>query len=366
MPHTTERPGPPSPTAHRPLPVHLVGSVPRPLCEDPTTAMGWFLDHRAGAELTALPFDRDPRWVIDWLTHDLAEVPALEQVRSGASRGYDDMPCYRVRPGHRLQPADLAMDRPHLAEAAFAALPMLDTSGLAESPRVQVGIPNALDRAMFALGSPEAAREWLPVAQAAVVGEVTHLVARWGDRVRLQLESPALLIAYHRTPRAAWTELTGQLAQQVAGVLGAAPQARWVLHLCYGDLEHSPVFIPSDLESAVLFLNALTDVLVERRIPVPAVHLPVTYDSAAPPTDPGFYDALRRLRRGVEVIAGVVNETHPEESRHALDLVVEALGGPVAGVAAACGLGRRTVTAAAANMELAGRLAHEWSAVATR
>ncbi|MBY8849554.1 hypothetical protein K7G98_14145 [Saccharothrix sp. MB29] len=56
----------------RPLPVHLVGSLPHPLCDDPATALGWVLRHVDGVPLTALPFDRDPRWIIDWLTHDLA------------------------------------------------------------------------------------------------------------------------------------------------------------------------------------------------------------------------------------------------------------------------------------------------------
>ncbi|MFE2758209.1 hypothetical protein ACFXGA_40050 [Actinosynnema sp. NPDC059335] len=61
------------------------------------------------------------------------------------------------------------------------------------------------------------------------------------------------------------------------------------------------------------------------------------------------------------MIAGVVAEDYPEETREALRLTVEALGAPVAGVAAACGYGRRTEEAAAANLGLAARLAREWS-----
>ncbi|QFZ19489.1 hypothetical protein [Saccharothrix syringae] len=339
----------------RPLPVHLVGSLPPPLCEDPAAAMGWFLRHRRGAELTALPYDRDPRWIIDWLDR-LAAVPALERVRGGASRGYDDMPHYRVLPGRRLVPGDVAPGRPAQAEAAFAAL---GAAGAGDA-RVQVGIPNPLDLALFASGSVTAARDWMPVVREAVLGEVAQIAATWGDRVQLQLETPAVLVAYHRTSREAWSMLTRDLAAQVAEVLRAAPRARWVLHLCYGDLEHVPVFAPTDLDPAVEFLNGLADLLDRHRLPMPTVHLPVTSGDDPPPTDPGFFEALRRLRRGVDVIAGVVAESHPAATRRALYLTVEALGAPVTGVAAACGYGRRTVEAAAANLELAAALAREW------
>jgi hypothetical protein len=171
-----------------------------------------------------------------------------------------------------------------------------------------------------------------------------------------------VLVAYHLTPEPAWPVVTGRITAQVAGVLAAAPDTRWVLHLCYGDLEHVPVFTPTDLRSAVVFLNALADLLAERGVPMPTVHLPIASGDSPPSTDPAFFDALCRLRPGVEIIAGVVAEDNPEETREALKLTVDALGRPVAGVAAACGYGRRTEPAAAANLRLATQLATEWSA----
>ncbi|ONI80206.1 hypothetical protein ALI22I_43235 [Saccharothrix sp. ALI-22-I] len=347
--------------AHGPLPVHLVGSLPRPLCDDPATAMDWYLRHRGNAPLTALPYDRDPRWIIDWLTHHLVSLRALDQVRGGESRGYDDMPYYRVRPGHRLRPEDVGLARLDQAEAAFAALERLQVPDMGEPLRVQVGIPNALDLALFAFGSVEAAREWMPTMQAAVLGEVAGLAARWGDRVQLQLETPAVLVSYNSTPHLAWPLLTVELTQQAAEIFAAAPHTRWVLHLCYGDLERVPVFTPVDLSPAVEFLNGLADLLPGRGVPMPIVHLPVASGKNPPPTNPVFFDALRHLRRGVDVIAGVVAEDHPDETREALQLTVDALGVPVVGISAACGYGRRTEDAAAANLELAAQLAAEWS-----
>ncbi|SFQ29745.1 hypothetical protein [Amycolatopsis rubida] len=346
-----------------PIPVHLVGSLPPPLHRDIRAALAWPLAHCGYAPLTAMYYEPDPRWIIDWLD-SLARLPALEQVRSGASRGYDDVPCYRIRPGHELDPADLAMGRVAQTEAAFAVLDTLDTGAVPR--RLHVGIPNAFDRALFAAGSPESADEWMPALQASVVDEVAALAARWGDRVQLQLETPAVLAAYQRAAREDRPLLTAELVQQVSGVIAAAPDARWILHLCYGDLEHEPLFTPVDLDAAVMFLNALADALAALGIPMPTVHLPVAHGSAPPSTDPAFFRALLRLRRGIDVIAGVVAEDHPVESRHALALIEDALGGPVEGIAAGCGLGRRTLAAAAANMALATRLAHERSPLSAR
>lgn len=337
----------------RNTPVHLVGSLPSPLCRDPATAMRWFLRHCGDAEVTALPFERDPRWIIDWLDR-LAAVPALEPVRTGASRHYGEMPFYRLRPDHRLSPAAVAWGLPSRTADALSALDALRPNS---PPRLQVGVPNALDMALFAFGSTDAAWEQLPVMQEAVNGEVAYIAARWGERIQFQLDTPAVLVSYCRTPREAWPDLTRRLVCQATKVLDAAPHGRWVVHLCYGDLGHQPVFMPTDLEPAVTFVNALADYETSRQLPVPTVHLPVTTGDAAPPTDPEFYRALRGLRRGVKVIAGVVAESHPKASREALDLVEDALGCPVSGVAAPCGYGRRTPEAAAANLELAVLLA---------
>ncbi|MEU3628793.1 hypothetical protein BS329_15385 [Amycolatopsis coloradensis] len=345
------------------LPVHPVGTVPAALSHEMGTAMIWFLEHRGGAPLTALPFDTDPRWIIDWLDN-LARIPALELAHPGDSRGYDDMPYYRIRPGHQLTPEDLSMGRVEQTETAFAILETLDTGGAVD--RLQVSIPNAFDRALFASGSPEAAAEWMPDMQTSVRTEVAEIAARWGERVQLQLETPAVLASYHRTPREDWPLLTTELVQQVTGVIGAAPDARWILHLCYGDLEHQALFTLVDLDAAVQFLNALAEALAAYGIPMPTVHLPVAYGNAAPPTNPGFFRALLWLRRGIRIIAGVVSEDYPTQSSVALSLIIDALGEPVEAIAAGCGHGRRTVTAAAANMALAARLAHEWSPAQTR
>ncbi|HEY3483184.1 MAG TPA: hypothetical protein VGL02_30285 [Streptomyces sp.] len=341
------------PSATERVAVHAVGTAPT-ATRDPLDTMQWHLDHRCGATLTALPIDTDPRWIIDWLD-TRAEAPGLRQVRAGDSRGYDRVPSYAVEDEHDLTPASVALGRPQLVAEAFAARAQLIGDAIPE--QLQVSVPNALDLSFFVAGSAEAAPQWMPAVQTMLAGEIGEIAQRWGDRVRLQLESPAVLMRYHQTPREAWPEATEQLVAQVSSVLAVAPSADWVLHLCYGDLEHLPLFTPGSLDAPVLFLNALEQRLEEMRIAMPVAHIPVAYGDAAPPADPAYYEVLRQLRNDIHVIAGVVAEHHPEASAVAAAAAADALGGRLTAVAAACGLGRRSPEDAAANHRLSARIA---------
>ncbi|HEY3690539.1 MAG TPA: hypothetical protein VGL46_09565 [Pseudonocardiaceae bacterium] len=341
-----------------PLRVHPVGTVPAGAGGDPLSTMQWHLDHRHGATMVTLPFETDERWIIGWL--DAREqVRGLVKLRAGGSQSYGDLPYFTLAEGYQLTTADLALGRPQLTENAFQVYE--DLVGEDIPSQLQVGIPNAIDLAYFVSGSAETSAEWMPEMQAMVAGEVSEIANRWGDRVVFQLESPVILLAYATTPREDWALLTRELASQVAGILGAAPNSDWVLHLCYGDLEHQSLIEPTDLAAAVQFLNTLAEVLAGLDIPMPTVHLPVAYGDKPPSTDPQFYADLRDLRRGIAVIAGVVAESHPDQTRTAIGLVVDALAGPVEGIGAACGHGRRTNEAAAANAELAASVAHSWA-----
>lgn len=239
---------------------------------------------------------------------------------------------------------------------AFAARGQLVGDAIPE--QLQVSIPNALDLAFFVAGSAEAAPRWLPAIQTMLAGEIREIVQRWGDRVRLQLESPAVMLKYHQTPRENWAQLTDQLVDQAASMIAVAAQADWVLHLvCYGDLEHQPLCVPDGLEAPVVFLNALAQRLEAMGIAMPIAHIAVTYGDAAPPTDPAYYEILRELRSDIQVIAGVVAEHHPEASAVAAALIADAVGKRLKALGPACGLGRRTPEDAAANLQLSARIA---------
>uniref|UniRef100_UPI003F494387 hypothetical protein n=1 Tax=Amycolatopsis sp. CA-096443 TaxID=3239919 RepID=UPI003F494387 len=57
----------------------------------------------------------------------------------------------------------------------------------------------------------------------------------------------------------------------------------------------------------------------------------------------------------------VVAEHHPASGEEAAALTADALGGPLAAVAAGCGLGRRSLADAAANHRLAADIARSFT-----
>lgn len=353
--------------------VHFVGSLPPTLADTDRAGMQWLLDRADPAQLTTLPCDRDPRWIINWL-ESLRDRGPFELVLDGDSSGYTEMPVYRVRRGTALGPGDVGPRRAPEVSAAIAARRQLSATHL---PPYQVSMPAPLDLSLFAFGVPAAAMrllpptaalaairdalKYLPTFTAAIADEVEQiqqLADRWDDEVVIQLESPAVMVAYDRAPRAAWPLVTRLLTRQLAGVIGALPpQTRIVLHdWCRGDLAHKPISGVRDLTPLVAFTNALAARLERAEWPMPPVHLALCDGETAPSTRPSDYEVLRCLREDVQVYAGLVDEHHPDASARALELVEQALGRPVDAVAAACGLGRRTPEEAEANATLAWRL----------
>ncbi|MFI6031595.1 hypothetical protein [Amycolatopsis magusensis] len=353
--------------------IHFVGSLPPEIASTDRAAMQWILDHTGAAELTALPGDRDSRWIIDWLDR-LGERESFDLVLVGDSSDYRSMPAYRLRRGEQLDAADVAPGRAAEVPAALAARRQLSALAL---PPHQVSMPAPLDLALFAFGVPAAVLRRLPAGAAvqavravlrhlpvfvkAVVDEITkivHVARAWHEDVVIQLESPAVLVAYDGAPRAAWPMLHRLLAHQIVQVVTAAPsETRFVLHTwCRGDLGHKPISHLRELAPMVKFANAVTALLDRARRPIPPMQIALCDGIDPPSRDPQRYAPLRALRQDIPVIAGLVDEHHPETSAVALELAEQALERPVAAISAACGLGRRTPEQAAANVALAWRL----------
>ncbi|WP_370973641.1 hypothetical protein [Amycolatopsis sp. cg9] len=353
--------------------VHFVGSLPPAVAPTDRAGMQWLLDHAGAMRLTTLPCDRDPRWIIDWL-ESLRDRGPFELVLDGDSSGYTRMPAYRLRPGDTLAPGDVGPRRAQEVSAAIAARRQLSAADL---PPYQVSMPAPLDLSLFAFGVPAATMRLLPAAAAlrairsalahlptftaaivAEVDQIRQLADRWSEDIVIQLESPAVMVAYDRAPRAAWPLVTRMLTRQLAGVITALPpQTLLVLHgWCRGDLEHKPISGMRDLAPLVAFTNALAARLDRAGYPMPPLHIALCDGETAPSTRPSDYEVLRRLRADVQLYAGLVDEHHPHASARALELVEQALGRPVDAVAAACGLGRRTPEEAEANIALAWQL----------
>ncbi|MER7011706.1 hypothetical protein ABT324_09795 [Saccharopolyspora sp. NPDC000359] len=331
--------------------VHLVGSLPRSAAPDVASGMRWVLDTVGPDQVRALPCDVDPNWIVGYLL-SRAEVPAFEVARPGDASCYADIPVHRVRAGHRLTVDDVALGRPREVAAATRV-----RRELGATPPVQVSVPSSLDLSIFTVGVAQMPRVHA-VFEQMLVGEVVRIVQRHGPEVTFQLESPAVLYALQRVPAAARPATARLLAHLLARIITATPRsAQWTLHLCYGDLGHRALFRPAGLRHAVLVINALAARLRTLGHPVPAVHIPMAHGDQPPPASAAAYVPLRDLARGVEVIAGCVDERHPELSARALRHTEAALGQQVAGVAAACGHGRRTAAEAQLNLELSAQLA---------
>jgi hypothetical protein len=128
--------------------------------------------------------------------------------------------------------------------------------------------------------------------------------------------------------------------------------AKVVLHLCYGDLAHTSLVRPTTLTPAVLFLNALANLLRHRGRERPAVHLPAAYGDQPPLTDDRFYQPLARLDTGYPLHAGVADHRDPDVSRTALRLFEAAAGRRAEAVSTACGLGREPLALATRAVEV--------------
>lgn len=360
---------------------HYVGSVPAELMTGDAAVLQWFADRSAGHPVTGLPCDLDPDWILDYLRRRREHEDVFDVVRTGDYSDYSDFPSYGLRPGAKLEPRHVAMDRLDRIGAVVAAFdevragrPELDGT------RLQLSQPNPLDLAMFVFagaavsnGFPlgpalrrsdliAAALRHLPVFTEAALQEIAEVNARYGDRVVWQVESPFALLGMVKADQlgAKWAAAP-LLARQLAGVLTGIHEigAQAVVHLCYGDYQHKALLSPRSLAPAVTLLKHTARRLRADGTPLPAVHIPCAFGAEPAPQDAAFYAPLRRLDPDWNVIAGVVSPDSADDSAHALRLFEQAAGRTAFGVATACGLGRCSVADAQRAAETTAALTAE-------
>ncbi|RJQ66229.1 hypothetical protein D5S17_36000 [Pseudonocardiaceae bacterium YIM PH 21723] len=370
--------------------VHFVGSLPPEIAVDGLAAQDYFLARTVGAELTGLPGGEDPRWIINYLEslpgrrpfedeatdyNGLPDLGPFETVREGDSADYDSMPVVRFRAGHRPDPRDFLLGREQEVRERFEERRIKGAKGLAPH---QVTIPSPFDLGLFVFGVPAAMERQLAVGDAlgalrsfwryrklvteAITQEIAlcqEIAEEFGDRIIFQLESPAVLVGFDRTPAVAWPAVARMLARITAEVIMASPaRSRFVLHgWCYGDLGHKPISGLHDLKPMVAFMNRLAWTLQMAGRAIPPLHFAVCDGQNTPPVDREHYLPLRDLRADVRVYAGVADEKAIGDSHKALPLIEQELRRPVDAVAAACGLGRRTPKQAEDNIALTLQLA---------
>ncbi|MFI6217010.1 hypothetical protein ACIBCD_33850 [Nocardia brasiliensis] len=349
--------------------IHFVGSLPAPLAGLPRQAMEWILDRTGGQSLTALPCDADPDWIIGYLRDLRTRTEALDFTHRGDDYAdYNHMPAGRIRPGVRLDPEHLTMNRFHTISSIVGEYTTLhqqrpELAGI----KIQISQPHSLDLALFALagqavkdglpirhalhhaGALTTALEHVPVFTDAITDEIALLTKSYGALLSWQIESPvALLSMVKATDLHAASALAVPVAAQLAGVFTRLHHigAHASLHLCYGDYRHTALLAPRSLAPAVALLNALARQLRRRGTPLPVVHIPCGHGAEPAPVDPRFYTALRHLDPDWVLIAGVVSPHSVIDSMISLRLFERAANRPAYAVATACGLGRCTLAEA--------------------
>lgn len=354
-------------------PIHLPGSLPPSItAEGPYHAMdwalatsGWYLGH---ADLTGVPSDLDPRWIIDYLDR-LARRSAFRAIRTGDSADYDHMPIYRAR--RAIDAYDVALQRTGELKDVIDAYRELRESNRRGNPRerahgplgpmppLRISLPSPLDLALFVFcGKVDLKRHalrtlrgtWLALkhlrkfgrAMADEVEEINRYAAAEDVTLVWQLEAPSVLYAMNLVPRPLQAGVAHVLAELIASTLARVWDFDMELHLCHGDLGHKAI-TGGTPEQMVTFLERLGPLLDQHGVDRPPVHLPFARGDQPPRTDAEWYAPLARLGPDWTIYAGVVDEHDPRASRIALHHVETQLGRAVAAVGPACGLGRRSV-----------------------
>jgi hypothetical protein len=284
--------------------------------------------------------------------------PAIVVSDPGKSFGLRRSPWLEVRPGREAQ----------LTATSLAGLAAFDYLGQAIEARatldglegtygrefsLQQGLPHFVDVAFLAF-SPDFGELTGDVPHGRVFSEhlrrqIHATIAEIGaDRVVFQLESPHALIDSLRYAVAATSKAQQlMIGETVAEVINrASPQARFGVHLCLGDACDGPVVPTLPTTAPIVAAVEAIGIALERPEALEYVHFPLASGPNPPVLEPGLYRPLAALRgvlpEETQIIAGLVHERQPlSEQLRVLDLVESAIGEPV-GVAASCGLARRT------------------------
>ncbi len=341
-----------------PRQAHLVGSLPG---DTPLEAMMAALDV-LGPYLRTLPDGETGErrnWIIS-IVEGLRAHPDLELRKPGDWSDYDKTPQLRVRRGRRLYGATLDFGHvaavthtyPHFEQARAAA-------GRADLG-FQQGVPGDFDLAMFTLGPVGALRHRRAFTEA-TLAEIRDVGRIAGPQCLFQIEVPAELVLLAKAPAATRATLAALLARTITGLASAAPEGtRFAVHLCLGDMNNRAFGTMTDVAPLVSLANAVLSSWPDDR-PLDVIHAPFAAADHPATTDPGFYTPLRKLRlpRDVRFAAGFAHESQSlDQQRHIRTIIDEHLDRAVV-IASACGLGRRSASAARAVLERTAELCED-------
>jgi hypothetical protein len=335
--------------------VHFVGSYPAESAEAAMYDMA-----SIGGDALSQMSDGETGLRKDWVVAQIESYcnnPAFELVKDGHWTSYEDCPVFKVTEGHELAPEDFGLRYHADAVASWSAFERVRNELNRPDLKFQVGIPHFLDMSLFTFGADNWAGLDPALVEAYRQATVDQIKAirnePFGDQVVFQIETPVSLSMSFFPQEALPPQLHPHaLGESIAELAALTPKdTAFGVHLCVGDLGNKGRGIPASRAASVRLMNEMSapGVWPEER-PLLYIHEPDAAGDEPPIVDSAVYEDLRDLRlpKDTRYIAGMVHERASiEDQRTVLGYIVDALPENQAlGLAAACGLGRRSLTVA--------------------
>jgi hypothetical protein len=346
------------------LRTHIVGSVN---ADDVAAAIDLIADE-LGDTITTMPFERRHHWVIEFIEQRAQDPRYRILRRSRMSEDRDlrpllDPPRAVPRRGVKVTADILAL--PYAAEAAYALPHLRSHLGLRPEVRPQSGIADPMNVAAFFWLNPT---HHYDAEAAAAQREIRDIRALAPDTV-FQWEGPLQTVAVAKAPRRLQAVVAARFARRACEFIAQSPEGtEWILHLCYGNKNDSPLVSPRDAGPAVELANAMWTYWPHGQI-LNAIHLPLGDRHHPTPYSRNFYYPTGELiaPATVHVSAGFVRAMvlpdHPhwdaqlEQHRWAWDAFTRMANRDNVGVSTSCGWERQPGFAAA-TAKLLSTVAH--------
>lgn len=295
----------------------------------------------------------------NWIVNHISSYEsndAFVVTKPGGWSSYDDCPEFDVAPGHNLVPDDFQLKYHANAVNAWPTLARLREAYDRPDLKLQVGVPHSLDMSLFTFGLARGLDPELLDKYAQATAEQIERIRneRFGDDVVFQVETPAsmsmALFPQDQLPSNLHPEA---LSESIADLANRVPErSHFGIHLCLGDLGNESRGQLPNRAAAVALMNAIADHNVwQDKQHLDYIHEPVAAGKNPPILDQQAYRELRDLRLPQETryIAGMVHEDQSFEQQEKVLAWIEGElpEGQALGLAAACGLGRRSQRMAA-------------------
>lgn len=308
---------------------------------------------KLGPSLLTLP-DGETGARRNWVIHIVEafrEHPDVELVREGRWTGYEDVPRFRLKRGHRLRGRALDLGYLTAFRESYPVFRRLKAEWNRPDLRFQVGLAGAIDLALFTFG-PLGLIPNLPAFESAIRRESAQIARESDGDVTFQVEVPAELAFVIRAPGPVRPVLAAWLASRIRRLMVLpADQAWYGIHLCLGDMNHEKLVDTADLSPQATLAGAIA-----RRVPpgvrLEFVHVPFGGGSEPPPDDERYYAPLSKLALAStsRFIAGLVHDDLDVVATGRRIRQTERALGQRVDIATSCGLGRRSPELATATM----------------